>query len=141
MYWTTKEGKKLLIVEMETSHIENCIKMMDREETYLVGAEGFCETEYYRDTPVYKKMVEELGRRRYLKKELSAQKSPRLRDEMYDSLRERSLNKNDQTENQKLKEALIKINKVELNQQRPGGGYSESARISYEVLKELGVEI
>ena len=56
---------------------------------------------------------------------------------VYTSVREMELEK----ENQKLKEALIKINKVELNQQRPGGGFSESARISYEILKELGVKI
>lgn len=36
-------------------------------------------------------------------------------------------------------EALKQINKAEINSQRPGGGYSESARISYETLKKLKV--
>lgn len=29
-YWTTKTGEKLKIVDMETSHIENCIKMLEK---------------------------------------------------------------------------------------------------------------
>ena len=37
----------------------------------------------------------------------------------------------------KLVEALEKINREELNSQRPGGGYSNSAKISYEALKEF----
>ena len=31
MYWTTKDGRKLKISEMKTSHILNCIRMMDRQ--------------------------------------------------------------------------------------------------------------
>lgn len=34
----------------------------------------------------------------------------------------------------KLVEALKKINREELNSQRPGGGYSRSATLSYEAL-------
>lgn len=34
----------------------------------------------------------------------------------------------------KLREALTDINRVELNSQRPGGGHSQSARISYDAL-------
>lgn len=34
-------------------------------------------------------------------------------------------------------EALKKINQEELNSQRPGGGYTTSARISYQALQEL----
>lgn len=37
-------------------------------------------------------------------------------------------------------EALKKINETELNSQRPGGGYSTSARISYETLARLTKE-
>ena len=33
MYWTTREGKKLKIFEMETGHIKNCIALMDRKFT------------------------------------------------------------------------------------------------------------
>lgn len=43
-YWTTKDGKQLLIREMETSHIKNTIKMlkkklknMDREYKNFYG--------------------------------------------------------------------------------------------------------
>ena len=28
--WTTKDGKRLKLRDMETSHIENCIKMLER---------------------------------------------------------------------------------------------------------------
>jgi len=28
-YWKTADGKKLRIVDMETSHIENCIRMLN----------------------------------------------------------------------------------------------------------------
>ena len=31
MYWTTREGKKLKISEMETSHINNCIELLERK--------------------------------------------------------------------------------------------------------------
>jgi uncharacterized coiled-coil protein SlyX len=38
-------------------------------------------------------------------------------------------------------DALKKINKEELNSQRPGGSHSVSARISYDTLKKLDVLI
>lgn len=39
------------------------------------------------------------------------------------------------------KDALKKVNQSELNSMRHGGGFSESARISYQALKEIeGVE-
>lgn len=31
MYWETKDGKRLNIKDMETSHIKNCIAMLKRE--------------------------------------------------------------------------------------------------------------
>ena len=37
MYWTTREGKKLKISEMETSHIKNCIALMDRKFTRAIN--------------------------------------------------------------------------------------------------------
>lgn len=41
------------------------------------------------------------------------------------------------SEIKRLKEALVQINQEELNNQRPGGGYSKSARISYNALKGI----
>lgn len=38
-------------------------------------------------------------------------------------------------------EALKKINAEELNSQRPGGGHSVSARLSYQALKDVGVDV
>ena len=35
-YWKTKDGKKLKITEMETSHIENCIKMLERNKSNIL---------------------------------------------------------------------------------------------------------
>ncbi len=43
-------------------------------------------------------------------------------------------------ENEALKAALELINKEELNAQRPGGSYSKSAKISYDVLKKYPEE-
>ena len=37
MYWTTREGKKLKISEMETGHIKNCIALMDRKFTRAIN--------------------------------------------------------------------------------------------------------
>ena len=37
MYWTTKEGKKLKISEMETGHIKNCIALMNRKFTRAIN--------------------------------------------------------------------------------------------------------
>lgn len=41
--WTTREGKELKISEMETSHIQNCIKMLERlldqNPNYPIGPE------------------------------------------------------------------------------------------------------
>lgn len=38
------------------------------------------------------------------------------------------------------REVLEQINKEELNNQRPGGGYSRSATLSYEILKKYNKE-
>lgn len=36
-YWITKDKRKLLVTEMETEHIKNCIKMLKRA--------GYCSME------------------------------------------------------------------------------------------------
>jgi hypothetical protein len=40
-------------------------------------------------------------------------------------------------ENRIMREALKQINDEELNSQRPGGGYSKSAALSYEALEKV----
>ena len=80
MYWTTKKGEELEISNMETSHIENCIKLLERnaengvnviirnspdgdddygiEEAYTVYGE-----EYLDSTP-YERLKKELNKRK-----------------------------------------------------------------------------
>jgi len=45
-YWTTKEGKKILISDLETGHLNNIINMMQRNGTDMNrygndGSDGF----------------------------------------------------------------------------------------------------
>ncbi len=44
-YWTTRDGKRLKIEEMESSHIRNCINLLKRNITKL--NENDLEDEYY----------------------------------------------------------------------------------------------
>ena len=52
-YWKTKTGEKLLIKDMETSHIENCIKMLERKlssgDVYVAVGGGWEADEYWGD--------------------------------------------------------------------------------------------
>ena len=56
--WTTKDGKVLKIVDMETTHIEKCIKMLENQieeledigEDFIVGSgdtDGTCNFGYW----------------------------------------------------------------------------------------------
>lgn len=69
MYWTTKEGKRIEIQDMTDDHIRNCIKMLDREGTYVTGVSGvdasdmYCEEEPWCEHPTYKALKEELMNR------------------------------------------------------------------------------
>tara|TARA_R100001086_G_scaffold214248_1_gene130251 strand:+ start:370 stop:591 length:222 start_codon:yes stop_codon:yes gene_type:complete len=65
--WTTKDGIELEVAEMETSHIKNCIKLMDKRYSYLVGYGNpsdidscFVDEELYSETLIYKEMQKEL---------------------------------------------------------------------------------
>ena len=71
MYWTTREGKKLKISEMKTSHIKNCITLMDRKFTREINmamntGEDFdefsCSNLSYVCT-LYDELVEEYNKR------------------------------------------------------------------------------
>lgn len=42
MYWHTRDGDRLLISEMETSHIENCIAMLERKMPVNENDETVC---------------------------------------------------------------------------------------------------
>lgn len=72
MYWTTREGKKLKISEMETSHIKNCIALLDRNLTIAINramntGEDFDEFSCPRlpyICTLYDALVEELKNRR-----------------------------------------------------------------------------
>ena len=51
MYWTTREGKKLKISEMETGHIKNCIALMDRKFTRAINMAMNKNDECYTEPP------------------------------------------------------------------------------------------
>jgi len=40
--WTTKDGKRILFKDMETSHIKNCIAMLNREMPSFEDDECLC---------------------------------------------------------------------------------------------------
>lgn len=71
MYWTTREGKKLKISEMETSHIKNCIALMDRKFKNTINVvmsmnEDFDEfscPHFPHVVTLYNALVEELNKR------------------------------------------------------------------------------
>lgn len=52
MYWTTREGKKLKISEMKTSHILNCIRMMDRQMCAAINKAANRNDECYAEPPI-----------------------------------------------------------------------------------------
>ena len=51
MYWTTREGKKLKISEMETGHILNCIRLMDRQMVKAINKAMNKNDECYAEPP------------------------------------------------------------------------------------------
>ena len=68
MYWTTREGKKLKISEMETSHILNCIRLMDRQMVKAINKAMNRNDECYAEPPdswvqTYQALVEEYNKR------------------------------------------------------------------------------
>ena len=78
--WTTKDGKSLHITEMETSHITNTMKMIEREGfevEYLGGGESdsdcWADTDFKDYRPIYENMRIEL-RMRKLEEEYNEQR-------------------------------------------------------------------
>ena len=68
MYWTTREGKKLKISEMETSHIYNCIRLMDRQMVSAMNKAMNRNDECYAEPPeswvqTYQALADEYNKR------------------------------------------------------------------------------
>lgn len=68
MYWTTKDGRKLKISEMKTSHILNCIRIMDRQMCAAINKAANRNDECYAEPPdswgqTYQALVEEYNKR------------------------------------------------------------------------------
>ena len=82
MYWTTKTGEELKISNMKTSHIENCIKLLERnakngvhtmincgyapDNDYIEYEENIIYGEEYLDITSYKELNEELNNRKLI---------------------------------------------------------------------------
>lgn len=62
-YWKTKKGEKLLIRDMETSHIENCIQMLEKKikegRTMVIHAGGHDADDMYYDEEDITEEIEE----------------------------------------------------------------------------------
>jgi hypothetical protein len=68
MHWITKDGRKLKISKMQTSHILNCIKMMDRQMCAALNKTMAYNDESYSEPPdswmlIYEALVNEYNRR------------------------------------------------------------------------------
>lgn len=68
MYWTTRDGRKLVIEDMETSHILNCIRMMDRQMCAAINKAANRNDECYAEPPekwvlTYEALVNEYNKR------------------------------------------------------------------------------
>ena len=68
MYWTTREGKKLKITEMETNHIFNCIRLMDRQMVAAINKAMSRNDETYAEPPdewveIYQALADEYNKR------------------------------------------------------------------------------
>lgn len=51
MYWTTRDGRKLKISEMNTKHIFNCLRMMDRQMCSAINKAMSRNDETYAEPP------------------------------------------------------------------------------------------
>lgn len=60
-YWETKDHKRIKIKDMETSHIENTIKLLKRNPTFYDEeyCGGNCPEEYFYDYIDNSKLVED----------------------------------------------------------------------------------
>ncbi|MCM1260659.1 MAG: hypothetical protein NC222_06880 [Staphylococcus sp.] len=68
MYWTTKHGTKIKISDMETKHIWNCIRMMDRQICAAINFAMSKNDESWAEPPddwavLYFALVEEYNKR------------------------------------------------------------------------------
>ncbi len=68
MYGTTRDGRKLVIEDMETTHIYNCIRMMDRQMVRAINKAMNRNDECYAEPPdswvqIYQSLVNEYNKR------------------------------------------------------------------------------
>lgn len=68
MYWTTRDGRKLVIEDMETTHIYNCIRMMDQQMVRAINKAMNRNDECYAEPPdswiqTYQALVNEYNKR------------------------------------------------------------------------------
>ena len=68
MYWTTREGKKLKISEMETNRIYNGIRLMDRQRVAAMNRAMHKNDECYAEPPItwvqtYQALADEYNKR------------------------------------------------------------------------------
>lgn len=59
MYWTTKNGKQIRVSEMTTSHIKNCLRMLERGHFDKDKYDGLVQELRNRDVPFLKSYIED----------------------------------------------------------------------------------
>jgi len=92
-YWITQTGEKLKVREMETSHIENCIKMLKRaldtqpEPAVYMGDSDYASDAVDQENRHNENLAEELKSNiDSFKRELKRRKEPKSKFEPYNAV-------------------------------------------------------
>lgn len=72
MYWTTRDGRRLRIKDMETDHILNCLNLMDRQMCKAINMNMAMNDESFLEPPdewvdTYEALADEYNRRLKIK--------------------------------------------------------------------------